>query len=417
MTSYNGSTLGYVTTDDQGQPLLLRDNHIASSVYSFNTAYLTSNPKNKFSYFIRFVKTNNNATMKTAGASSSILGKSNPLQQLGNIATTALDLSGNTQLGADVSLGTNILSTVFGNSSTSNSSGTSTTNWQEVLGFYAKSCDRPKINFKTRTINQYNKKRVVQTGHSFSPISISFNDTADGAAEAMFREYYSFYYGDGKNTSSAAWASDMTAATMLQGAGGWGFRAPSVTNAEMSYFFDTIQIYTFYNGYFDRYDLVNPKITNYSPDSLDYSDGSGLLSIRLTFEYEGLVYAQTRQKVLNNQSLISTWGFDRGSYYYPSDTYTNATAATFAPTVSFNNPVADNSYSSSDQLFSISGLASIASEFLGGNSTSLHSYNSIFPPTSMIGSIIDQNRGTISQMTGNVTNPTERALANISGIL
>lgn len=410
----SSTNTGAVQTDDQGQELLFRDNHIAASVYSLDTSTLTTNPKHKFSYYVRFIKTNNAATSKLTSQSST--SSANPFAALGTLAGTAADIFGNNTVKAATSIGVGALGKIFGSNSTSTSSGTSTANWSEVLGFYAKACDRPSIRFRTRTLNQYNKKRVIQTGHDFNPIRISFNDTADGAAEAMFREYYSFYYGDAKNTSSTAWASDVIASTMNQGSGGWGFRAPSVTTAEMSYFFDTIQIYIFYNGMFDRYDIVNPKIREYSCDALEYGDPSGLLSINMTFDYEGLVFAQQRQKVLDNKSLISTWGFDRGSYFSPNYSSVNSVGMSWTPSVSFNDPSADGSYSSLSQLFSPTGLASIASEFMGGNSTMLHSYNSIFPQGSLVGDIISQNRGTISQLAGNVTNPTERALGNIAGI-
>ena len=208
----SSTNLGYVNTDDQGQTLLFRDNHIASSVYSLDANTLTSNPKNKFSYFVRFLKTNNAASSSTSKTTVNKKSSVNPLNLLGNVASTALDISGNQKIGAGVSLGTNIISSLLGNSK-SHTSGTATQNWSEVLGFYAKTCDRPNVSFRTKTINQYNKKRVVQTGHDFSPISISFNDTADGAAESMFREYYDFYYGDIKNTSTSTCPADITSAT------------------------------------------------------------------------------------------------------------------------------------------------------------------------------------------------------------
>ena len=411
----SGDGLGYITTDDQGQPVLFRDSHISASVYSYDTNSLSTSPKNKFSYFVRFLKTNNSASGTTSGASSSILGTGSALSQLGGLATTALDLAGDTKTGAEVSLGTNIVSSLL-NGKSSNSANLITTQWQQVLGFYATVCERPSMSFRTKTINQYNKKRVVQTGYDLKPITITFNDTCDGAAENMFREYYSFYYGDAANTNSAGWASDMTASAINQGAGGWGFKAPDVTTAEMSYFFDTIQIYIFYNGMFDRYDIVNPKIKAYSSDVLDYSSSTGLLQIKMTFEYEGFVFAEQRQSVLSNKSLIPTWGFSRDSFYNPSYSSVSDTAATFLPKVSFSSPSMDNSYSSSSQLFSLSGLASLATT-LTGNSNGLKSYNGIFPAGSTIGNIISQNRGTINQLTGSTTNPTTRALENLAGIL
>lgn len=407
---------GTVTTDDQGQPLLFRDDHTSASVYTFDTETLTSNPRMKFSYFIRFIKNNNAATSSLTSASSAY--SANPLATLESLAGTAADLSGSSSMMLGTSIGVPLINDLLGYNNTTHgfSSGYATTDWSQSVGFYATRCDRPRITFRTRTLNQYNKKRVVQTGHDYSPITILFNDTADAKAESMFREYYNFYYGDVKNTSTSAWSNDVEAASFNTGAGGWGFRAPSVVNPEMANFFDSVQIYIFYNGYFDRYDVVNPKITEYVPDELDYSSDTGIQTTRISLTYEGFIFAQQRQKVLDNTSLIPTFGFNRASYYDPPYESVNSLGFSWTPSVSFNDPVADNSYSSSSQLLSLTGLSSIASEFLGGNTNMIHSYNGIFPTGSLLGDVISQNRGTISQSIGQVNNPTERALGSISGI-
>lgn len=405
---------GYVTTDDQGQPISFRDDHTSASVYSFDTETLTSNPRMKYSYFIRFIKNNNQATSKLVSSSSA--SSSNPLASLESLVGTAANLSQNSSFQLGASIGVPMLNKFLGIKSASHgfSSPHSTVDWSNSIGFYATHCDRPKIKFRTRTLNQYNKKRVVQTGHDFLPISITFNDTADATAENMFKEYYSFYYGDVKNSSTSGWIYDQEAAQFNTGAGGWGFRTPSVINSNMANFFDSMQIYIFYNGYFDRYDIVNPKISEYMPDDLDYSNSAGLQTTRMTLEYEGIVYAQQRQRVLQNTSMIPTFGFDRASYYYPPQSV-NSLGFSWTPTISFNNPAEDNQ-SLSNQIFSLDGLSSIASNFLNGNQSMIHSYQGIFPQGSILGDVISQNRGTISQALGNSNNPTTRALENIAGI-
>lgn len=405
---------GYVTTDDQGQPVSFRDDHTSASVYSFDTETLTTNPRMKFSYFIRFIKNNNSATSKLVSQSSA--NSSNPLASLESLVGTAANLSQNSSFQLGASIGVPMLNRFLGIKSPQHgfSSGYSTGDWSQSVGFYATQCDRPKIKFRTRTLNQYNKKRVIQSGHDFAPVSITFNDTADGSAENMFREYYSFYYGDVKNTSTNGWIYDQEASQFNNGAGGWGFRTPSVVNSDMANFFDSMQIYIFYNGYFDRYDLVNPKISEYLPSDLDYSDASGIQQTRITLEYEGLVFAQKRQKVVQNTSLIPTFGFDRASYYYPQESV-NSLGFSWTPSISFNNPSEDNQ-SGLNQIFSLNGLSSIASNFLGGNQNMIHSYEGIFPRGSVIGDVISQNRGTITQAIGDNNNPTVRAIANITGI-
>jgi hypothetical protein len=54
------------------------------------------------------------------------------------------------------------------------------------------------VSFRQETLNQYNRKRIVQTGHEFEPLQVKFHDTVNPALRQMFVEYYQFYYGDSK---------------------------------------------------------------------------------------------------------------------------------------------------------------------------------------------------------------------------
>lgn len=366
---------GGIQQSDQGQPLLLRDNHISSAVYSFESEYLSSVPKNKFLFFIRFIKSNH---------------------------------TGLTSLSREDTREINILEQKL-------SSRISQYSRENSVGFYCKTIDRPSVTYANRTLDQYNKKRIIQTGSRYNPIRVTFNDTVNSVAETMAKDYYKFYYGDPNNSSVNAWSDDILSSQMNNGTNGWGFKLPDTGYTDQLNYFSSIEIYIFYNGFYDRYDLVNPKINEFRSDVLDYSASGGILSIDLNISYEGIVYAKNNIRVLSDPSKIETFGFDMGDFYQPENIAVTDYGLYFAPQVSFENQYLDQSYSNDP--FSLSNIISDISTVIGGNNFLLQNNHGIFANTE-IGEFIHQNRGTLEQAyTGVIgSSPTARTLATLGGL-
>jgi len=135
------------------------------------------------------------------------------------------------------------------------------------------SISMPGYSVKAQTLNQYNKKRVVQTGIDYAPISMLAYDTRDGVFEQFLKEYSEYYY----------------AGSMNYGPSFIGFRNASAGTKlnEKKNFIDTLVINRV-NTTEDNntIKIYNPMITNIDADTLDYSD-SGLVQYRITFIYEG----------------------------------------------------------------------------------------------------------------------------------
>jgi hypothetical protein len=167
------------------------------------------------------------------------------------------------------------------------------------LTFAAKMVSRPHVAPKTEELNQYNKKRQIYTGFKLEPIRIQFYDSADGAAQNMWTLYSRYYFGDLNNQSSptsgnASYAYDVTLPGYKDFNGtGFGFTArngnATDTNFDAQYFFDRLEIYHFYDGYFDQYNLIHPKISGFEPDDLDY-EISTVATITTNIVYENLQY-------------------------------------------------------------------------------------------------------------------------------
>jgi hypothetical protein len=242
---------GGQSIDINGRPLMVRDSRLASQNFGLGGSSFTAVPKSKFMFYVRFHRTSTN------GAS----------------------------------------------------------NWEQTLSFAVKSLDRPKIEFDTETINQYNKKRIVQTRVNYSPVNLRLHDTIDNRAQAMFQEYFQFYYGDGKNTNDEDWFYDITL-DEFKNSGSWGFIPPS-GEPNQTYFFSKVQVYQIYSGRYDQFDLIHPKISSFDPDDLDYANGDTPNEIQMTLEYEGII-----QKALGEEltdELVKEMGLDVSGFYEAGD--------------------------------------------------------------------------------------------------
>ena len=245
------------TTDDNGKPLLVRDSRIASTIFGLGNPTFTQVPKSKFLFYTIFYK------------------KSSVGTPLSNTSQNAA-----------------------GDISTIINSFMNTTPTTQYIGLVAKTVDRPKVKFTTELLNQYNKKRLIQTKHEFEPLSMKFHDTVDNRVFNMFQDYYKYYYGDAWNTDSVSWMNDVVA-EQLRPTGGslfggsWGYTPPSTSilgnAAQSTYYFDRIEIYQLFGGKYNLLTLVNPKIVSFDPDELNYDDEKGINEITLSIQYEGLI--------------------------------------------------------------------------------------------------------------------------------
>ena len=75
-------------------------------------------------------------------------------------------------------------------------------------GLAVKTVKLPSFNFQVETMNQYNRKRLIQTKVKYDPINITFHDdhgtatgtpTAGGIIRSLWKAYYNYYYADGRN--------------------------------------------------------------------------------------------------------------------------------------------------------------------------------------------------------------------------
>jgi hypothetical protein len=53
---------------------------------------------------------------------------------------------------------------------------------------------QPSYTPRTQVVNQYNRKRVIQTGLDYNPITLTAYDTRDALIETILKRYSEFYF-------------------------------------------------------------------------------------------------------------------------------------------------------------------------------------------------------------------------------
>ena len=181
------------------------------------------------------------------------------------------------------------------------------------IGMLVKAADLPRYTAIVETRNKYNRKKNIQTGIQYEPISITFHDDNFGVTTALLEAYYRYYFADasyGRNPGAynKAGAGDNT----YQGSGRNQFKY-GLDNAISVPFFKKIEISQLAKKNYTTYTIVNPIITQWQHDSVDNSDGSGMMQNTITVAYEAVHYS--RGTVNTSSSNSSPKGFGDPSHY------------------------------------------------------------------------------------------------------
>lgn len=188
--------------------------------------------------------------------------------------------------------------------------------WQSGFAFQISKIDRPKFTIDVKQVNQYNRKRLVQTGIEYDPVSITLHDTVDDRVLRVWQSYYQWYFGDGRSKNSTVWNSNVIENTFSLSSG-WGFSPPN-TSMSNTNFFESLDIYTFYGKKYTQVRMWNPKITSIEFDGMD-TESSAFAVSNMSVKHEGVSYMATAQALTDD--LITKFNLNSGDYYEPSDLF------------------------------------------------------------------------------------------------
>ena len=173
-------------------------------------------------------------------------------------------------------------------------------------GLLVKTIKLPTFNIDVQEMNQYNRKRLIQSKIKYQPIEITFHDDNMSQVTAMWDAYYRYNYADAWNPivapfSTAPAIKDYNRRNIydpsISGDTEYGYRGDArseggnrADGGEKIPFFNNITVYGMWAGQFIAYTLINPIITAFDHDTYDYADGGGTMQNRMTINYETVVY-------------------------------------------------------------------------------------------------------------------------------
>jgi hypothetical protein len=181
--------------------------------------------------------------------------------------------------------------------------------WLKQLGtdqgisFKIKTIDKPNVELVQKELNQYNRKRYAYTKTEYKPVSITIYDTVDNKPLDLWRQYFTYYFGDARN-KTATTMGQSTVSGQFSDDSGWGLRPLS----EQTYFFTSLDLYAIHGKKYTLIQYLNPKITQLNWQNYDMTD-SGVEECQMTISYETLQYYGSQDI---DSNLANKFGFDVG---------------------------------------------------------------------------------------------------------
>ena len=204
-------------------------------------------------------------------------------------------------------------------------------------GLLVKTVKLPSFTFTTHDLNQYNRKRIVQTKIKYDAVNITFHDDVSNTITGMWEAYYKYYYKDGSNFGSAFNGARGQTLTVTKDGyesmlapgrnlytdsddmsmnNDWGLTGENAAGlSQKPAFFKSITIFGFSqpSHNFTAYTLVNPLITSFGHDTYSYADAAGTMELSMALDYESVVYNEGGMDGRTPDNIVT--GFGRNESY------------------------------------------------------------------------------------------------------
>lgn len=205
------------------------------------------------------------------------------------------------------------------------------------LSYVVKTVDLPKYTIDNETLNQYNRKRVIQKKINYDPVTLTFHDDGGDTVRNMWYNYMSYYYKDPtqqylgpNNTNGSIGPSANRQAgfgynsrdiySNVRQVNDWGYIGEAFNDGTSSAsgkppFFRDIRIYGLDQHKFAEYVLINPLITNWSHDQYSYAEGGGTMQNSMTVAYETVKYYTGAVGRAGQGGDLNVQGFADSAHY------------------------------------------------------------------------------------------------------
>ncbi len=149
----------------------------------------------------------------------------------------------------------------------------------QQLSLLARTADTPKFAVTTEVANQYNKKNVIMTGITYTPITFKLYDDNSGVARKLWEGYYAYTFGDHGAAKAGLYFKSLGAPMTSYG----------LENQPIVPFLNYVKVHTFAKRGWSGYTLVNPIIVGWSSDTFDWTS-SNPAEHTLTIAYDAVTF-------------------------------------------------------------------------------------------------------------------------------
>lgn len=166
------------------------------------------------------------------------------------------------------------------------------------------SVDLPRFTVDINEKNQYNRKKLVQTGIRYDPIQMSFHDDMAGLTTLLWESYFRYYYQDPNYATKNSRGQPST--TVPQAYYNNTYRSEEANRFKYGLdnnrtnstpFFNSITVNQLYSNNarpeYTSFTLLNPLISSMNHDPVSQSE-TGLAKNSLRINYEAVLYGRGR---------------------------------------------------------------------------------------------------------------------------
>lgn len=184
-------------------------------------------------------------------------------------------------------LNRDLFASLYGNPSGENE-------FRTTISSLVRTAQMPGVQFQTETLNQYNRKKIVNTGVQYDPVSMTVYDTVGNEWLTLLMKYFAYHYMNPRN-KNAPDSRDVEGPVprsggyeMIQSA----FKSDTFNSNKAGYntnitanFFERIDYVLYHGNRGVQYSIINPVLTGFKASDIDYGD-SGFKDFELNFAYE-----------------------------------------------------------------------------------------------------------------------------------
>ena len=225
------------------------------------------------------------------------------------------------------------------------------------VSFKVKTVDKPKVELTAIELNQYNRKRWAYTKVEYQPVNLRMFDTVDNLPLKLWRDYFTYYFGDSRANKSAIMNNSPVDSTFVDGTG-WGLR-PITEDLCM---FSRLELYSFFGKKYTQTTYLNPKITTIDWQQYD-SSSSDPDDMSMTIRYEAIEY---KDEAPITAAMAEMFGFNSDTKVIEPDS-TIAAPNYFAirerPTTGYNSVTYANNNAIRNQQSILSSMSSVVTQF------------------------------------------------------